>query len=71
MSLNTVAHCDARLLQMECEWKLTRSGPFPEGIRNAIANLRAALVIWEAEAEEAIVRVRNEEMEEKESCQQL
>jgi len=50
---------------MECEWKLTRSGPFPEGIRNAIANLRAALAIREAEAEEAIVRAQNEEMEEK------
>jgi hypothetical protein len=35
---------------MELEWKLTRSGPFPNGIRNAIANLRAALVIREAEA---------------------
>jgi len=49
-ALNTVAQCDARLLQMEFEWKLNRSGPFPHGIRNAIANLRAALVIREAEA---------------------
>jgi hypothetical protein len=48
--LNTVAQCDARLLQMEFEWKLNRSGPFPDGIRTAIANLRAALVIREAEA---------------------
>jgi hypothetical protein len=30
-----------------------------------IANLRAALVIWEVEAEEAIARARNKEMEEK------
>jgi hypothetical protein len=35
---------------MENEWKLTRSGPFPNGIRNAIVNLCAALVIREAEA---------------------
>ena len=49
-ALNTVAQCDTRLLQMEFEWKLNRSGPFPHGIRNAIANLRAALVIREAEA---------------------
>jgi len=50
MSLNTVAQCDTRLLQMELDWKLNRSGPFPDGIQNAIANLRAALVIREAEA---------------------
>ena len=48
-SLNTVAQCDARLLRMEFEWKLTRSGPFPDGIRNTIVNLRAALAIREAE----------------------
>jgi hypothetical protein len=35
---------------MEFKWKLTQSGPFPDGIRNTIANLRAALVIREAEA---------------------
>jgi hypothetical protein len=50
MSLNTVAQCDTRLLQMELDWKLNRSGPFPDRIRNAIANLRAALAIREAEA---------------------
>ena len=50
MSLNTVAQCDIRLLRMELDWKLNRSGPFPEGTRNAIADLRAALVIREAEA---------------------
>jgi hypothetical protein len=54
MSLNTVAQCDIRLLQMELDWKLTRSGPFPEGIRNAIANLRAVLVIREAKASQKI-----------------
>jgi hypothetical protein len=63
--LNTVASCDTRLLQMEQEWAQTRSGPFPNGIRNAIVNLRAALVIREAEAEEAIARAQNREMEEK------
>ena len=31
-ALNTVAQCDTRLLQMELEWKLTWSGPFPENI---------------------------------------
>jgi hypothetical protein len=35
---------------MELDWKLTRSGPFPKGIQNAIANLCAVLVIQEAEA---------------------
>jgi len=73
MALNTVAQCDARLLQMENEWKLTRSGSFPDGIRNAIANLRAALAIREAEASEVENHkksgdedaVRREESEEK------
>jgi hypothetical protein len=51
-ALNTVAQCNARLLQMENKWKLTRSGSFPDGIRNAIANLRAVLAIREAEASE-------------------
>jgi hypothetical protein len=50
MSLNTVAQCDNRLLQMELDWKLNRSGPFPDGIRNTISNLCAALAIREAEA---------------------
>jgi len=65
--LNTVASCDTRLLQMEQEWAQTRSGPFPNGIQNMIVNIRAALVIREAEAEaeEAMARVRNGEMEEK------
>jgi hypothetical protein len=35
---------------MEFEWKIKRSGPFPAGIRNTIANLHAALEIREAEA---------------------
>jgi hypothetical protein len=54
MSLNTVAQCDARLLQMELEWKINRSGPFPDKIRNTIANIHAALVIREAEASQKI-----------------
>jgi hypothetical protein len=62
-SLNIVMQCNTRLLHMEREWKLTRSGPFPEGIQNVIENLHAALVIWEVEAEEAIVRVWNREIE--------
>jgi len=72
-ALNTVVQCDARLLQMENEWKLTQSGPFPDGIRNAIANLRTALAIQEAEASEVENHkksgdedaVRREESEEK------
>ena len=48
--LNTVAQCNTRLLQMEFEWKLNRSGPFPDGIQNTIVNLCAVLVIQEAEA---------------------
>ena len=40
---------------MEFKWKLNQSGPFPEGIRNTIMNLRAALVIREAEASQAPV----------------
>jgi len=54
MSLNTVAQCDARLLRMELEWKINQSGPFPDKIRNTIANIRAALVIREAEASQKI-----------------
>jgi hypothetical protein len=63
--LNTVASCDTHLLQMEQDWAQTRSGTFPKGIRNAIVNLHTVLVIQEVEAEEAIARARNEEMEEK------
>ena len=54
MSLNTVMQCDIRLLQMELDWKLNRSGPFPEGVQNVIVDLRAALVIREAEASQKI-----------------
>jgi hypothetical protein len=39
---------------MELDWKLTRSGPFPEGIRNSIADLQAALLIREARASQKI-----------------
>ena len=49
-ALNTVVQCNMRLLQMENEWKLTRSELFPDGIQNTIVNLRTALVIQEAEA---------------------
>ena len=43
---------------MQLDWKLTRSGPFPEGIQNAIVNLHAALVIQEAEASQDSIEER-------------
>jgi len=50
VSANTVEQVDTRLLEMEQHWLQTRSGPFPEKIRNAMTDLRAALVIREEEA---------------------
>ena len=41
--MNTVRKIDAQLAYMEQNWAETQSGPFPEGIRNAIADLRASL----------------------------
>jgi hypothetical protein len=41
--MNTVEKVDAQLACMEQNWAETRSGPFPEGIRNAIADLRFSL----------------------------
>jgi hypothetical protein len=41
--MNTVEKVDAQLARMEQNWAETRSGPFPEGIRNAIADLRFSL----------------------------
>lgn len=52
-SANTVEEVDVRLLEMEQHWVQTRSGPFPEKIRNAMTDLRAALVIREEAARHA------------------
>ena len=41
--MNTVKKLDEKLARMEQHWAETRSGPFPEGVRNAIADLRASL----------------------------
>src|SRR5882762_1441959 len=41
--MNTVEKLDEKLARMEQHWAETRSGPFPEGVRNAIADLRASL----------------------------
>ena len=41
--MNTVEKIDAKLICLERDWAETRSGPFPEGVRNAIADLRASL----------------------------
>jgi hypothetical protein len=41
--MNTVEKVDAKLLRMEQYWAESRSGPFPEGIQNAMADLRALL----------------------------
>jgi hypothetical protein len=49
-SANTVAQVDIRLLKMEQNWVQTHAGPFPEGIRNSMMNLWAALIIREEEA---------------------
>jgi hypothetical protein len=42
-NMNTVEKIDAQLARMERNWAKTRSGPFPERARNAIAKLRASL----------------------------
>ena len=42
-NMNTVEKIDTQLARMEQNWAETRSGPFPEGVRNAIAKLRASL----------------------------
>ena len=46
-TVKTVAELDAKLLCMEQRWAQTSTSPLPEGIRNAIMDLRAALVIQE------------------------
>jgi hypothetical protein len=38
-NMNTVEKIDAQLARMEQNWAKTRSGPFPEGIQNVIADL--------------------------------
>ena len=48
---------------MEQNWVQTHAGPFPEGIRNSVMNLRAALVIREEEAArgaDSLLRVNEE-----------
>jgi hypothetical protein len=46
----TVKKLDARLLEMEQDWALTRSEPFPEGILSTMEDLRQRLLEREAEA---------------------
>jgi hypothetical protein len=62
-SANTVAQVDIRLLEMEQNWVQTRAGPFPEGIRNTVMDLRAALVIREeaARGTDSLLQVAEEE----------
>ena len=38
-NMNTVEKIDTQLTRMELNWAQTRSGPFPERARNAIAKL--------------------------------
>ena len=39
---DTVAKVEAKLLRMQEHWAESRTGPFPESVRNAIAHLRAS-----------------------------
>jgi hypothetical protein len=48
--IDTVEKADVGLLRMEQHWAESRSGPFPEGIRDAMAHLRAELERREVEA---------------------
>ena len=41
--MNTVKKLDEKLACIEQHWAETQLGPFPEGVRNAIADLRASL----------------------------
>ena len=50
--MNTVEKIDAQLARMELNWAQTRSGPFPERARKAIAKLRASLETETAPASE-------------------
>jgi hypothetical protein len=47
---DTVEQVDAKLLRMEQHWAESRSSPFPESIRSAIADLRLAVERKETEA---------------------
>jgi hypothetical protein len=47
---DTVEQVDAKLLRMEQYWAESRSSPFPESIRSAIADLRLAVERKETEA---------------------
>jgi len=40
--MDTVEKIDAKLARMEEYWAESRSEPFPKGVRNAIADLRAS-----------------------------
>jgi hypothetical protein len=49
-TVKTVAELDAKLLCMKQRWAQTSTSPLPEGIRNAVMDLQAALVTQEAVA---------------------
>jgi hypothetical protein len=53
-TVKTVAELDADLNCMEQQWAQTSTRPLPEGIRNAVMNLRAASVIQEAAAAQPV-----------------
>lgn len=69
---NTVKKVDPKLLRMEQYWAPFRSGPFPEGIQNSVAELRAVVEKEEAEAAQvaALLSVQSEESEKREEEKQ-
>ena len=44
-TVETVAELNAKLKCMEQKWAQTSTSPLPEGIQNAVMDLRAALVL--------------------------
>jgi hypothetical protein len=65
---DTVEKLDTKLLRMQEYWAEFRSGPFPEGIRNSVAELRAVVEKEEADAARvaALLSVQREEREKSE-----
>jgi hypothetical protein len=57
--MDSVEKIDAELARMERDWAETRSGPFPEGVRNAFEDLRAEQAKLDTEAARSANDVRH------------
>ena len=57
--MDTVEKIEAKLAHMERDWAETRSGPFPEGVRNTFEDLRAEQVKQDLKAAQATNDIRH------------